>query len=1210
MPTIFTQYTKPGVYTTVSIDDGGVSLFGDQRIAVLIGEGQESFTQTGLELHRGSSAVADELKVEEDISSQIDGVTRAFTTSYSPIVHGDGKGTITTIVTDIQVVDGQGNPLQVVSLTGATGKFQLQSIPLPGSGLFVTYYFKRTDLLVTAEDLSFQVPVFASFTGQTGITIGTTVPGFVGNKVKLTFTLASSGSGVADAVAVSGVGTDTLSIELRKTDNTVRTIGNIQSLILAGIPTHSAGNLTVQAVVPADLNTAGVALAQAAFTGGDGQGSNTVFKVENVPIVDGTNGGVVTNLPTSVTVTVNGVAVTVASLDGLNGLITLAAGVPQGAVLKVTYYTNRWQDTYDELPAINVSQILNVGYAPGRADFINGTDYVLLANKIYWGAAVVTAAGQATAGYTPFDTAVITTTLVDQKVYLRPATGLVDGSNNSFTLADSPTDGSGLSRVTDNPTLLSVYVGTTPSAALAAGPVHVIRVSGATGQITLADPPAVGLNVYATYWRNTLNDHTWTLTVVNPGIVGQGTYTVANETGAVVPPMVPGTNTVADANFATAGILWPFSSSDFFTAAGVSPDETITLTFQEDGLTYIITPAIQATNTNTVQNGLRFRATSTGTAPNGVTSIQMVAPAGVYVADNAAITVVGEVVTVSINRGVGATPDATNPTRSLQDIITMFTAGAFTTTKAGVLIAEASGSVADLTTLCAAGAAAFLAGGAAAVTGSYSNRFKVSSSRTAGQSAADGLGLTGGATTGIVAPALGSDTVGTNGYLGQTYQDSVTGVSFTIVDPQAALGYGYSSAAPSPAYHYKAGDKLTFVVADETPWTTSNAQTLAIPGLRLKVGTTFGMFATDTALVNTYNKAGAEPKVGDYYYVDLQIAKTAQDFGLKLYTDLSDVYAAYGQPTPDNKLSLAAMLMTANGNGTFYALQVQKDKNQTTASSPTYMAAIDSLAVTLPGSDRKADMIQVMTTDPTVQQYLSKFLTIQATVRNKGEATTVFGMPISAKSTDASNLARSIANKRCRLVGNNGAILTLSVADQSVQFAVGGEFLAAAFAGLVLNPANDVATSMTKQTVVSFDKLITKLTDPAMDLAAAQGVIWLTEVNGALIVRDDLSTDVSSVATKEPPVTTQVDNASQIMRKALDQFVARKNLNNIVTNIQITANATLQGLVDNEVLDSYKPVKVTRDANDPTIIYVQAAIKPIFAVKYIVVNFTVNTRLS
>src|SRR6185369_12748400 len=100
---LFGSYAQPGVYTSVVIDGGGQPLFGNARIPVIIGEGLEYFTQTNVELFRGSSSVADDQVVNENISDQVDGSTRTFSVTYPPVVTGDGTGTVTNDPTKIQV---------------------------------------------------------------------------------------------------------------------------------------------------------------------------------------------------------------------------------------------------------------------------------------------------------------------------------------------------------------------------------------------------------------------------------------------------------------------------------------------------------------------------------------------------------------------------------------------------------------------------------------------------------------------------------------------------------------------------------------------------------------------------------------------------------------------------------------------------------------------------------------------------------------------------------------------------------------------------------------------------------------------------------------------------------------------------------------------------------------------------------------------------
>ena len=370
---LFGSYTPPGVYTSVVISGAGIPLFGNARIPVIIGEGQEFFEQDNVELHRGSSSVADDQVVNENISDQLTSVPKnTFQATYFPIVTGDGLGTVTNDPSKVQIVV-DGIPGTVISLVGATGAFTTQELldTNINQNVEITYYFKRSDTLIADEDLSDQVPAYATLLLKDGVhatTVSTTIPGAIGNNVTLSFTddsLASPpGTGVTDVQAVSGAGTDTISIDLRKTGaGGLRTVADIYNLVQAGIPTLDAGYLTATIPVASAATANVVAGATLDFVNGAGPNSNTTFKVEHVPIVDGTNGGVVTTDTTKVAVLVDGASPAggVTSLDGANGFFTLASAVAAGSTLTVTYYTNTYQNTYDLLPANNVASVIEVG---------------------------------------------------------------------------------------------------------------------------------------------------------------------------------------------------------------------------------------------------------------------------------------------------------------------------------------------------------------------------------------------------------------------------------------------------------------------------------------------------------------------------------------------------------------------------------------------------------------------------------------------------------------------------------------------------------------------------------------------------------------------------------------------------------------------------------------------------------------------------------
>jgi hypothetical protein len=1185
---LFGSYAPPGVYTTVQIAGAGQPLFGNARIPVIIGEGQEFFEQDNVELFRGSTANSDEQVVNENISDQVVAITNEFHTTYFPVTDGSGKGVVSNDPSKVQIVV-DGIPGTVISLDGATGDFTTQELVTPGQNVEISYFFQRIDTLVTNEDVSDQVPSFATLkifdTDGNWSVISTSLPGITGNAVTISITDASllspPGPGVLDTQAVSGVGTDHISIEILKTTSSgspptqdKRTLEDIFNLVAAGIPTLDAGYLT--ATTPGGGSpptlTPAVPIVATNLFGGLGPNTNKVFKVERVPIVDGTNGGVVTTDPTKVTVLVNGNKVSVSAVDGQTGYITLTNPVAFPSTVTITYWTNTYQNTFDLIPAQNVSEIVRVGLGPNRSDFVQDTDYVLGKDSygnsiINWGASTTTAVGLASSGFTPFGPTQILTTLVDEHVYLRSCTGVSNGKNLVFSAPDAVTDGSGLSINTDDPTKISVYVGVNPVEALADGAVRVISLAGDTGKFTLYNAPLTGTNVYASYYRNALNDHTYTATVVNPGISGQGTYTLKDEVGRVLPVVSfdPAHSVVTQSGeFAQTGIVWPFAFPDLYDSPG-EVDETVTLTFQDDGLTKDVNPGAQAyLNTQ----GLLFFVTTPGVGGDAITvAFNNTGTFGVVVTGNAIVF---------------------NGVTTTNQVVTLVGAGLTTTFGTVLVQLLTAGSVSTAAPLN-------LAGGVDPTTPEpYAIRYLVTSSSPKGSSG--------------------------QGYLDQTYIDQDTGLKFTIVAPADALSYGYQSL-PTPQYTFQPGDTLVFVVSSEqarftgatyVPFSEAQQNNLiAIAGLHTEVVTTYGANAGDTALIQTFNKSGNEPLVGEYYYISFQTTKQPSDFAIKMYTKATDAYNAYGQPSTINRVSLGIQLMTQNGAQQFGVVQVPKQPGLNTATDASFIAAIQTLTTALPGLNTKANVIVPLSTSTTVQQFLSRQLITQAGPRNKGEAIGFVGYSTFTGFQQAIANAQSLKSSRMIAIGMPaaGILITNTQTGQQQEYSVDGSFIAAAMAGLNINPSNDVATTLTNQNLTGFSRLLVQYDDTVMDQMAAAGLVALTNNNGALNIRHYKSTDPSNPITSEPTCTTITDYVCQQFRADFKQFIGRKLVTGLLNDITIVGNSRLTSLSNNQIIAGYNPPNVAQDPTDPTTVDVTITFKPMFSLLYISVTFTVTTTL-
>ena len=1212
---LFTSYAPPGVYTTEIFIANTATLAGTARIPVILGEGQQFFTVSNFETFRGSSPIQDDQSVNENISDQVSGLTQSFNTTFFPVTDGSGKGVVTNDPSKVQVqaVYSNGNvvPVTVVSLNGATGAFLTQDIIPAGTDLTISYFFKRGDTLVTNENESAQIPQYATLVVTAGgtLTLSLSNPGSNGNNVTLQFI---SGANVPDSQAVNGAGTNAITININSNSlvTPVRTLASLASLISAGIPTLDGGYFTVKSS-SGSQTTAITAGAATAFAGGAGPGSNTLFQTSFFPIVDGTNGGVTTTNPANVIAQVNGVAIPVAAVNGALGLVTLVSPVAFGSTLTFTYFYNTWQNTYDLLPSANVASIIEVGLGPNRADFRQGVDYSLgvaldihgnvVANTVNWGNNASAAIGASSAGeLANFTSSEVLTTLVDEQVFLRPAAGVVNGRNSVFTLLDTPTDGSGTGRITDNPTLIKVYVGSDPLAAFEAGAVPVSSLNGLAQQVTLfnapqpsssgGSQPAEPVGVWASYFRNTLASHQYTISVVNPGFVGLGTYQIEDELDRIAPLVQGGTNTVADGGFAATGVLYPntvsfasgFQTGDAQAQAGAAVNETITLTFRNDGNSVVI-PATQSTltlNFNAGAGHLTFTTTIPGANGGNVQiAIDNTSPSPIPV------VVSGDLITIFSN--FNGTP------LTLAAIAALFPSAE--TASGGQIQCAASGTTSgQAATTAATNLVAGTDGTYAPVTHSYA----VSSS----------------------AGALGSAGVG---YLDQTYIDGKTGFRVTIVRTDDHVAYGIPTIPSS--YEYAPDDTLQYVVKVDASGgnaATRNAGTpgiapaysnnaIAISGLNMEVVSTFNSTTGDTVIVSTTRASGDAPAIGTFYFVTFTTNKVASDYALKMYTAASDAYFQYGQPSTVNRLSLGIQLMAQNGVQQFGAIQIPVQPGTNVGAASDYIAALAQLTQNLPGLNRKADVVVPLSNDPTVHQSLSRQLTTQATARYKGEGIGFVGYSQFTTPAQMSANANSLLSQRMIAMGNPaaGILITNPTTGVALEYLLDGPFIAAAMAGLNCNPANDVATTLTNQNLVGFSRLLITFDDPTMDNMAANGLTLVLNNNGSLLIRHYKTTNPQNVLVSEPTSTTIADYVAQQSRLTLAQFIGRKLVDSLVTDITVVMNSLLKNLTDLQIISAYENLVVKANPNDPTEVDVTVTFKPIFSLLYLSVTFTVQTSL-
>jgi hypothetical protein len=654
-----TIYAPPGVYTRTLFDSPVSGVLAGVRIPVIIGTGNELLQQRDLEVIRGSSSSVDQQVPQEDetgravvqitqtgevILGDFNGERRRIQVRNFPITNGDGSGTIATDPSSIFVTIN-GRPDVVLSVARADiGVIEISTAPELGDEVRVTYFFKRTDTQIT-DDLSQQVtPAPAVLNGAIGNAYEFTADTNVlrvrvdddqNQEIEATFPVGSvTASTVVSLINGAAAGTS----------------------LTASTYTNNFGDTAVRLVADRDLRILdGSANVVLGFTEGQDTTRNKTFYTFNGPIVDGTNGGITTTDTAKVLVRVNGVQVIPTEVDGQNRAVTLPFAPGVGETVTIQYYFNTWQDTFDYLANINVTEVLRCGIVPGNNDFIEGADFVLKDDLIVWGTAFLVSPGVTTPGAPPFGPTQISGLLIDNRWFLAPTSVVVNDAvtppledRTRFRLPEQPTTGNGRDNPlgqdvfrtisnnrqdlpTNNPNLVKAYWGYSLQDALQRGPVQVTEVNGTV--ITLKDPVPVGAEVYATFWYNILVDEEYTVQVETSGPSGIGTYFLFDGDG----------NPIYTPKFGVKGPALTGVTLEFPSGSELTPDvhfeggtqgpveETVTVTFANEDAT-IAKYTVPGSGPYALISGESDRArflVDSATLAGGVAGIDLSAPHGI-----------------------------------------------------------------------------------------------------------------------------------------------------------------------------------------------------------------------------------------------------------------------------------------------------------------------------------------------------------------------------------------------------------------------------------------------------------------------------------------------------------------------------------------------------------------------------------------------------
>jgi len=439
--------------------------------------------------------------------------------------------------------------------------------------------------------------------------------------------------------------------------------------------------------------------------------------------------------------------------------------------------------------------------------------------------------------------------------------------------------------------------------------------------------------------------------------------------------------------------------------------------------------------------------------------------------------------------------------------------------------------------------------------------------------------------------------VGQDGLVGQTYRDAVTGLTFTVLPREGGA-----------AYPTGAGANFTFEVR-RLVTTDANLPINTIPGIELLVANTSSTTAEDTAIVETFDRGGQEPAVGDTYYVSYVYTKDTSAFvEAGLFTSMQVVERNYGPITPDFPLSLGAYLAFQNGAVVVGLKQLRKESSSNQASLISYEAGLNSLRGNLNGVI--LDIIVPLQNDIALFQLIKRHCELQSSIRYKAERTAILGVRAGTQPSEVGSLAQALHSERVAILYPDilSIALTDALGNQRV-FLVDGPYAAAAFAGARCATDVDVATPWVRQRIVGFRKLERFLDAVEQNQVAVQGVTVMEQVGSVIRIRDGLSTNMDNILTKIPTVTTIKDEVQRGARRDLDRFIGIKFLPGILSQIEGQLSSTLKSYKNAEIISAFQGVSANTTA-DPTYLEVMAAYSPVFPLLQILVTFNLRTKLN
>jgi hypothetical protein len=346
------------------------------------------------------------------------------------------------------------------------------------------------------------------------------------------------------------------------------------------------------------------------------------------------------------------------------------------------------------------------------------------------------------------------------------------------------------------------------------------------------------------------------------------------------------------------------------------------------------------------------------------------------------------------------------------------------------------------------------------------------------------------------------------------------------------------------------------------------------------------------------------PKLGETYYIVYNADPELSQFEPKLSFTPDDINTFYGPDiqeletdTPVNPVSLGARIALEEGAPFVYTLQVKPDASGNVGATE-YQAALDNYARFINDAWRIVPMDLSAEINSAIENHVNQY----STPEERLERTTMFGAYYATAPTvfagDTGVLkvigdyAASIANERVSVVYPDVASKKLSIGSY---VNLGAQYIAAAIAGA--ESTLNIQQSRTRMTLSSFYELKgVRMTRTEKNQLAAKGVWILEQANGAgtaVSIRHQLTTDMTSVQTRESSIIAIKDFVAKYYRQILEPYIGKYNITpEVVTRIEATLKGGKNQLIRWGIINDGTVGNILQDENNPDTLLITASVQP------------------